>query len=589
MKLLTYIKSMPSMQVMSILSCFLASTIFEVAVFALPTKGILIYNILAFSFVCSIYVFLNKNFLKSVAKPSDSILPIALGILCLFISLSMYDSYISQYFSFSPVFDVDSNNIWHQDTSFNVSIIQSIITFGYPSVGLDGHRLTAYHVLTHYFDAALLIVSGLDPYNSYGMTSLTKASLFVCLCLVLCQSITAGKFRICALFLVASPLIISSWHSVVSHALWMPSILLLITSIFTYRFVYQTEPPTIKSYISLSFLSILLCLGKISTGLTYIMIVFSISFFRDYCKARMYVSAFFLIIFIFAYQKFINYSYGIDSSISLDGLGLTGVFNLIYTSGIKYASVIPVIISLMGVIFYSLRNRSTLRVVFGMTATFLLVCALSIMMKSFSWSDKFYFFQGVYATSVLIFIIALSNIPRVIPTDFSNIGFALSLMTLSFLSFFVYQPLLSFPEVSLKRIENKIKYIKSEKIKKAGDISNGNLSSLVSYIENVRNDTGINKSSLAIFIPKNVIQSEFENSNDNRRSNFYTMNIYASTGIQIIRGVIGNERAYGFANYKDDSRLVNSIDYAEACSFYNVSGIITITSYINKKYKYHKC
>ncbi|HDC4389254.1 TPA: hypothetical protein O8L60_000136 [Enterobacter cloacae] len=589
MNLLAYSKSISSMQVMSILSCFLATTIFDVAVFALPTKGILIYNILAFSFVGAIYVFLNKESLKFVDKPRDSILPIALGVLCLFISLSMYDSYISQYFSFSPVFDVDSNNRWHQDTSFNVSIIQSIITFGYPSVGLDGHRLTAYHVLTHYFDAALLIVSGLDPYNSYGMTSLTKASLFVCLCLVLCQSITAGKFRICALFLVASPLIISSWHSVVSHALWMPSILLLMTSIFTYKFVYQDEHPTIKSYISLSFLSILLCLGKISTGLTYIMIVFSISFFRDYCKARMYVSALFLIIFIFAYQKFINYSYGIDSSISLDGLGLTGIFNLIYTSGIKYASAIPVIILLMGVIFYSIRNRSTLRVLFGITATFLFVCALSIMMKSFSWSDKFYFFQGVYATSILIFIIALSHIPRVIPTDFNNIGFALSLMTLSFLSFFVYQPLLSFPEVSLKRIENKIKYIKSEKIKKAGDISNGNLSSLVSYIENVRNDTGIKKSSLAIFIPKNVIQNEFENSNDNRRSNFYTMNIYASTGIQIIRGVIGNERAYGFANYKDDSRLVNSIDYAEACSFYNVSGIITITSYINKKYNYHKC
>ncbi|MDK9957886.1 hypothetical protein [Enterobacter cloacae] len=589
MKLLAYSKSMPSMQVMSILSCFLATTIFEVSAFALPTKGILIYNILAFSFVCAIYVFLNKESLKFVDKLGDSILPIALGVLCLFISLSMYDSYISQYFSFSPVFDVDSNNRWHQDTSFNVSIIQSIITFGYPSVGLDGHRLTAYHVLTHYFDAALLVVSGLDPYNSYGLTSLTKASLFVCLCLVLCQSITAGKFRICALFLVASPLIISSWHSVVSHALWMPSILLIITSIFTYKFVCQAENPTIKEYISLSFLSILLCLGKISTGLTYIMIVFSISFFRDYCKARMYVSAVFLIIFISAYQKFINYSYGIDSATSLDGLNLTGIYDLIFTSGIKYASATPVIILLIGVIFYTKKNRSTLRVLFGITATFLLICALSIMMKSFSWSDKFYFFQGVYATSVLIFIIALSYIPRAIPTDYNNIGFAFSLMTLSFMSFFVYQPLLSFPEASFKRIENKIKYIKNEKIKEASDISNGNLSSLIKYIENVRNDNHIKNSSLAIFIPKNVIQHEFTKSNDKRRNNFYTMNIYASTGIQIIRGVIGNERAYGFANYNDDSRLVNSIDYSEACSFYDVSGIITITSYINQKYHYHKC
>lgn len=589
MNLLAYSKSISSMQVMSILSCFLATTIFEVAVFALPTKGILIYNILAFSFVCAIYVFLNNESLKFVDKTRDSILPIALGVLCLFISLSMYDSYISQYFSFSPVFDVDSNNRWHQDTSFNVSIIQSIVTFGYPSVGLDGHRLTAYHVLTHYFDAALLIVSGLDPYNSYGMTSLTKASLFVCLCLVLCQSITVGKFRICAFFLVASPLIISSWHSVVSHALWMPSILLLMTSIFTYKFISQAEPPAIKSYISLLFLSILLCLGKISTGLTYIMIVFSISFFRDYCKARMYVSAVFLMIFIFAYQKFINYSYGIDSSTSLDDLGLTGIYNLIYTSGIKYASAIPVIISLMGVIFYSIRNRSTLRVVFGITATFILVSALSIMMKSFSWSDKFYFFQGVYATSVLILIIALSYIPRVIPTDFNNIGFALSLMSLSFLSFYVYQPLLSFSEVSFKRIENKIKYIKTEKIKEAGEVSDGNLSNLIKYIEKVKDDNGVESSRLAIFIPKSVVQNEFAKSNDKRRHNFYTMNIYASTGIQIIRGVIGNERAYGFANYNDDSRLVNSIDYSEACNVYGVSGIITIASYTDQKYHYHKC
>lgn len=582
-------KYFPSVQALSILSCFLATTMFQVAFFALPTKGILIYNIIAFSFVCVLYVFCNKNHLKSVDKLSDSLLPVSLGILCLLVSLSMYDSYLSQYYSFSPIFDVDVHNKWHQDTSFNVSIIQSIITFGYPSVGLDGHRLTAYHVLTHYFDAILLTVSGLDPYNSYGLTSLTKASIFVCLCLVLCQSLSTGKFRQCVFFLISSPLIISSWHSVASHALWMPSVLLMVTAMFTFRFVFESESPSVKGYILASALSVLLCLGKISTGLAYIMIVFSISFFRDYRKVRMYACAAFLIIFIFVYQRFINYSYGIGSEASLDSLSVAGLCDLIYTSGIRYASTMPVLILLIGVLFYATGNRSTIRVIFGITVSFLLICTLSIVMKSFSWSDKFYFFQGVYATSILIFIVAVSCIQRVVPTDSNNIGFAFLLMALSFLSFFVYQPLLSFPEVSLKRIENKIKYIKNEKIKEAGKISNGNLSNLIKYIERVKDDNGLKNSRLAIFIPKSIVQDEFVKSNDKRRNNFYTMNIYAATGIQIIRGVIGNERAYGFANYNNGSRLVNSIDYSEACNVYGVSGIITIASYANQKYYYHKC
>ncbi|QZS45663.1 hypothetical protein K6966_14190 [Enterobacter cloacae complex sp.] len=72
-------KYLPSMQALSILSCFLATTIFEVVVFALPTKGILIYNIIAFSSICVLYAFLNKNDLETVGKPSDLILPVALG------------------------------------------------------------------------------------------------------------------------------------------------------------------------------------------------------------------------------------------------------------------------------------------------------------------------------------------------------------------------------------------------------------------------------------------------------------------------------------------------------------------------------
>ncbi|KTI66978.1 hypothetical protein ASV01_11750 [Enterobacter kobei] len=358
---------------------------------------------------------------------------------------------------------------------------------------------------------------------------------------------------------------------------------------FTFRFVFESESPSVKGYILASALSVLLCLGKISTGLAYIMIVFSISFFRDYRKVRMYACAAFLIIFIFVYQRFINYSYGIGSEASLDSLSVAGLCDLIYTSGIRYASTMPVLILLIGVLFYATGNRSTIRVIFGITVSFLLICTLSIVMKSFSWSDKFYFFQGVYATSILIFIVALSCIQRVVPTDSNNIGFAFLLMALSFLSFFVYQPLLSFPEVSLKRIENKIKYIKNEKIKEAGKISNGNLSNLIKYIERVKDDNGLKNSRLAIFIPKSIVQDEFVKSNDKRRNNFYTMNIYAATGIQIIRGVIGNERAYGFANYNNGSRLVNSIDYSEACNVYGVSGIITIASYANQKYYYHKC
>ncbi|EPZ8204082.1 hypothetical protein ACXWHM_004825, partial [Enterobacter hormaechei] len=81
---------------------------------------------------------------------------LAISIIVMIYALSFYDSYMNKYFSFNPIFDVDTHNIWHKDSAYNISIIQSIINFGYPSIGLDGHKLTAYHVLSHYADAFLL-------------------------------------------------------------------------------------------------------------------------------------------------------------------------------------------------------------------------------------------------------------------------------------------------------------------------------------------------------------------------------------------------------------------------------------------------
>lgn len=87
----------------------------------------------------------------------------------------VYNPYIHTY----PLLETELGFGWHQDTAYHVSLIQSILHFGYPSIAQHGIPFNAYHVLSHYVDAVIIFISGVDPYDSYGLLFAFKIWLLI--------------------------------------------------------------------------------------------------------------------------------------------------------------------------------------------------------------------------------------------------------------------------------------------------------------------------------------------------------------------------------------------------------------------------
>ncbi|HCT2056964.1 TPA: hypothetical protein OTQ31_001617 [Citrobacter koseri] len=555
-------------------------------IFNLSLTDIILY-VSSFVIAISLYVRIAIGASTKCKLGYNSLFVFAISILIITYALSFYDSNMNKYFSFNPIFDVDNYNIWHKDSAYNLAIIQSIINFGYPSIGLDGHALTTYHVLSHYVDALLLKISGLPIYESYGFSSYVKAVFLICSIYVFCYQYSKNIISSSVAFLFISPFIVASWHAINSHALWLPSFILVFSARFTFNFLYQSEVPTFKKYNIIAIISALLCLGKISTGLAYITIVFSVAFIRDLKSLKFYFYAVTLLLFIVFYQKVINYSYGIPAVLELQALSPTVIYHHLLNTDIRYEKFFIPFIAAIILLRICIKSEFLTRLIFGVICSFSSIFVITQTFTSFNWSDKYYFFQGLYSVTVLLFcsyILTWANASK----EEKKIKHLTSFALISLLSFFVYQPVYSIASINAKSIVSKFEYVKIKLFKPHKTDVNGSMYSLKQYVYQIKEGSHLNNRDIALFIPKSVILNQVIKINDGNK-NFHTMNIYAATGIQIINGLIGNERAYGLINYGKQSALKESIDYSYECSRLGVKAIITVENYTEKKYLYHLC
>ncbi|WP_297185850.1 hypothetical protein [uncultured Porticoccus sp.] len=178
---------------------------------------------------------------------------------------------MSWYVKTFPVLEAQLGLGWHQDTAFHVSLIQSILNFGYPSIGQHGHPLAAYHVLSHYVDALILMAVGVDPFDSYGLMVHFKVVLFFSLTLLslahLCRHHGPMTYLLSIGLLL--PVLVGDWHIVRSHGLWVPSLLLVACIPFVVSLLYREDRPRAGELAALFFLIVLLSLGKVSTGFMF--------------------------------------------------------------------------------------------------------------------------------------------------------------------------------------------------------------------------------------------------------------------------------------------------------------------------------
>jgi hypothetical protein len=208
-------------------------------------------------------------------KPLLPVLTIwtSLSALCLvgvavYVFTSYVDTVLSFYVKNYPTIELDAGGGWHPDTAFHVSLIKSISSLGYPSISLHGTPLTAYHVLTHYVDAAIASLAGLDAFESYGLLTLVKTSLFLSAVLLSFSKLVERHSQavLLGVAILGLPVVVGTWHPVLSHGLWMPCLVLALGMPFVVSCLYRRELPAWPQVLGLIVICIACGLGKVSTG-----------------------------------------------------------------------------------------------------------------------------------------------------------------------------------------------------------------------------------------------------------------------------------------------------------------------------------
>ncbi len=159
---------------------------------------------------------------------------------------------------------------YHRDSVFHVSFVQRILSTGRPSTGQHLDPIVPYHILSYYFDAAVLRLLQLDAWESYALLFFGKSTLILLSLLYFVVPLVEPRTR--SLFWITSIVItlayMSGWSAVGSHTQWVPVTTLLLVAPWLQRVLSDSHIPSSR-LAALTVLVIWLTLGKASIGIAF--------------------------------------------------------------------------------------------------------------------------------------------------------------------------------------------------------------------------------------------------------------------------------------------------------------------------------
>lgn len=254
---------------------------------------------------------------------------------------------------------------WNNDTAYHVSLIQSILNWGYPSIAQHGHPFRVYHVLTHYIDASILKIVGLEPYDSYGLLTHFKYFTLFSSIILFIWALTRRRgiltFLLSIVFL--PPLVFGTGIAISSHGLWMPSIISLLSAAFVYSIIFDEKGISNSGLFALFAIIVTVALGKISSGLMLGCLVGTVVLARGFNRPSAYVFGAMLLIFFYIFGTLFSEAQGREivdlSNISLEGLSHYYLGGELYSGAIVLTKPILALIIILGTIFCLHANRIT--------------------------------------------------------------------------------------------------------------------------------------------------------------------------------------------------------------------------------------
>lgn len=557
--------------------------------------------------------------LKPEVNPSKIACGFIVFLFLFFVLFNPSDTFLA-YFRAFPLLEADFGLGWHHDSAFHVSIIQSIINFGYPSTGQHGVPFITYHVLSHYVDALFLVLSGSDPWESYGFYYFLKSSLFVCASTIFIISLTRrwSTFLYIASVCILLPILVGTWHAVGSHGLWFTSLILLSTSKYVYKIVFSEELVSWSSLLFITFILVLISIGKVSSGFMYSSLIGFILLLKNPRDLKIFLWGGGLLVFFYFYNQLYA-----GSQSSTPAFQLEGAYRfLLLKTDVLNNQMIQIYYILLSVALagFVLRFKA-LNVLFY--ASFCSVVALSLIVSPsdlFSKSDIWYFCYGlnfpmflfalqaflggwegylknqqlsirvfkpkkVVAVIVVVFL-TLSQLNQATFSIFlfrvNSIGWALSNFT--------KQHYMTLNKMSEDNVYTIFERPDTQRLKEDfAEESRFILHNLKKTTEDLLKDLKLSRKYVRIFLPKEVYEDELSSLGGSRWG--LGLLVYAIQGIPVLHGVEGSQLYYGYKSYGKNAywRSRESFSLLESCSDEVKVVIIFNSLATNNDFEVHEC
>ncbi|TBU92867.1 hypothetical protein DNJ95_12705 [Stutzerimonas kirkiae] len=542
----------------------------------------------------------------------ESVVACLVSVLIIVYSTTLGSSafaFSSSYVSVFPLLETELGLGWHQDTAFHVSLIQSILNFGYPSTAQHGHPLTGYHVLSHYADALILFVTRLDAYDSYGLLFHFKVFFFLS-AVLLTTAVFTRRHGICTYLLsviLLIPCILGTWHAIGSHGLWMASIILVMAAPYIHDRLSQSAPLSNYQFAAFFAIIIAISLAKISSGFMLAAFVGAFILVRQYERWSTYLFGVMLLLFFYSYGVlFFSRLNDLQSTFVLPELSFSGLYDYLVAADIEragrtYPSLMPAILAcstVLFVIWISKPVRSSAGFVFSGMLAILCLYIISSISAAYTISDIWYFQYGLSSVMLLFSYALVLQFKRSIQEEIVSDGIGeaarrtlvcsavigLTLLMKSYpqasfnvfkagpdslrakVDYALHRPFLNLNKKLPEELQLSVLSPRETKLK-AIDVFSGArpLSALKHLLERAADDAGVATRQMAVFIPQTVFDTATVRFGGQPWAS--GLLFYAVTGIQLVNAAPDARPSYGFSAYSQEGTRVTTDMFflAEGC------------------------
>ncbi|WBA13966.1 hypothetical protein [Salinivibrio proteolyticus] len=552
------------------------------------------------SLVIGLAIMLGHELKISLSIKSDVIYAFLLFLLLALLMTMPLGMHHADYFRTFPLLEAEKGigtvlRGWYDDTVFHVSIIQSILNFGYPSIGQHGAPPMIYHVLSHYFDAFIVFATGLDPFDAYGMFALLKRfALLAMLCLLVSKLVGETPFIAMFGFTVFIPLNIDMWLPVISHGLWLPTLIFLGTLPWVYRKLFIQESNSLIDLISFFLLVIVISFGKVSFGFIYAAFIGCVVLFKHPKSSSTYVLGALWLLFFYLYSMNMPIESSATHGLNLRNVTFSSVLDLVASSHwIAYAICFCVLPALI------IRKTNIQQCYFFSSSGFLIIiCAIVVSVcTNLGPADKGYFQLATYTVLLSYsFILIGLNIPIFVDNAnknklYESVLYVLLVVVMSIYSIVNFS---TFSEKLLDRNREPYRVLNNS-------LMQPNLS-LFSSIKNWRNRGWFISESGEIYTFRRKVNETIDRSNHSKaESALYLpsevyhelphdygekwaagMFLYSVTGVPLLNAIKEEKvRGYGIYLYGNDAKRKRAGDFLleEACDVSKVKQVLVVNSF----------